>query len=231
MRCESKKERPVLNEGEVVGDGPLREPGCDTSLAQGVFPNVPPDRSIVPDSIVPHHDQATAPSSCGLVHLYDGEGKGKTSAAMGLALRALGRGRHVVVLQFCKDGTSGEIAPLCKLGARVFAGSSDGRFASRLSHEERSVLRSRQNALLQEACSLDADMLVLDEACFATRVNLVDERLLKSVVLDRPTGQEIILTGRDPLPWMIDAADYRTTMRCVRHPYARGIPAREGIEF
>ena len=170
-------------------------------------------------------------SAVGLVHLYDGDGKGKTTAAAGLALRALGHGRRVVILQFCKDGTSGEVAPLCALGATVLAGNTDGRFASRLLRDERAALRTRQDVLLKEACSLDADLLVLDEACFAVRQGLVDEELLKSAVLDRPAGREVVLTGREPLPWMVDAADYHTTMRCGRHPYERGITAREGVEL
>lgn len=167
----------------------------------------------------------------GLVHLYDGEGKGKTTAAMGLALRALGRGRRVVVLQFCKDGASGEVEPLRTLGATMLAGNPDGRFASALSDEERAKLRVRQSELLEQACALDADLLVLDEACFAAQKDLVDKDLLRSAVLERPAGREVVLTGRDPMPWMIDAADYRTTMRCVRHPFEQGIGAREGVEY
>lgn len=169
--------------------------------------------------------------SAGLVHLYDGDGKGKTTAAIGLALRALGHGRRVVILQFCKDGTSGEITSLRTLGATVLAGNTDGRFASSLSGDERSALSVRHDALLREACALDADLFVLDEACFAARQGLVDEDLLRAAVLDRPFGREVVLTGRDPLPWMIDAADYWTTMRCGRHPYERGVVAREGVEF
>ena len=167
----------------------------------------------------------------GLVHLYCGDGKGKTCAAMGLALRALGRGWHVVVLQFCKDGTSGEVTPLQQLGATVLAGNPDGRFASQLSATERQALRRRQDGLLREACASDADLLVLDEACFAARQGLVDEELLRSAVIERPAGREVVLTGRDPLPWILKAADYVSEVTCVRHPYERGITARRGIEL
>lgn len=167
----------------------------------------------------------------GLIHLYHGEGKGKTTAAMGLALRALGHHMRVVVLQFCKDGTSGELAPLKRLGATVLAGSPDSRFASELLPSEREALRQRQNKLLREVHGSRADLLVLDEACFAAQSGLVDTDLLKTVVLNRPANREIILTGRNPLPWMLEAADYVSELHCLRHPFERGIPAREGIEL
>lgn len=167
----------------------------------------------------------------GLVHLYCGEGKGKTTAAMGLALRALGRSLSVVVLQFCKDGRSGEVRPLVRLGATMLAGNPDGRFVAQLTEAKRMLLRTRQDELLRKACSLDADLLVLDEACFAARQDLVDQRLLKSAVVERPPHREVVITGRDPLPWMLDAADYITEMRCVRHPYEQGVTARKGIEL
>ena len=167
----------------------------------------------------------------GLVHLYCGDGKGKTTAAMGLATRALGRGQSVVILQFCKDGTSGEVASLRQLGATVLAGSHDGRFARQLDADERAALCERQSALLEQAHNMEADLLVLDEACFAARQNLVDTALLKAAVLQKPRGREVVLTGRDPLPWMVDAANYVTEMRCLRHPYERGVAAREGVEL
>ena len=167
----------------------------------------------------------------GFVHLYCGDGKGKTTAAMGLAARALGRGQTVVILQFCKDGSSGEVASLRRLGATILAGNPDGRFARLLNADERAALRDRQNALLEQAHDLEADLLVLDEACFAARQDLVDSALLKAAVLQKPRSREVVLTGRDPLPWMEDAADYITEMRCVRHPYERGVTAREGVEL
>ena len=145
-----------------------------------------------------------------MLHLYWGDGKGKTTAAMGLALRALGHGRRVVVLQFLKDGTSGEIALLRRCGAEVHA---------------------CPNAKLRNALDTPFDLLVLDEACAACRHQLVDEALLRQAAAMAKQGREVVLTGRDPAPWMQEAADYSTELRAVRHPYTRGIPAREGIEY
>ena len=69
------------------------------------------------------------------------------------------------------------------------------------------------------------------EACAAWQLGMADPDLLRRAVLERPAGREVVLTGRDPAPWMREAADYSTEMRCHRHPYARGVLAREGVEF
>lgn len=167
----------------------------------------------------------------GLVHLYWGEGKGKTTAAMGLALRALGAGRRVTVVQFLKSGTSSELEPLRRLGAAVFSGKAGSKFVSQMSEAERAETKALQTAHLRAALQTPCDLLLLDEACAACGLAMVDEELLRRAVLDRPAGREVVLTGRGPAPWMQDAADYSTEMLCHRHPYQRGIPAREGVEF
>ncbi len=167
----------------------------------------------------------------GLVHLYWGEGKGKTTAAMGLALRALGQGQRVVVLQFLKDGTSGETGPLSRLGAELFFGLDRGKFSFQMTAEERAAARRTQTERLAAALERPCELLVLDEACAAWELDLVDREALRRAVLDRPAGREVVLTGRSPAPWMAEAADYSTEMRCICHPYHSGVPARRGIEF
>ena len=143
--------------------------------------------------------------SNGLIHLYHGDGKGKTTAAMGLAVRALGCGRRVVIVQFLKGGATGELEPLQTLAL--------------------------QTENLRRALAEPADLLILDEACAAWNLNMVDRELLQNAVLHKPAEQELAMTGRDPAPWMLDAADYITEMCCRRHPYEKGIPARKGVEF
>lgn len=167
----------------------------------------------------------------GLVHLYWGEGKGKTTAVMGLALRALGAGRRVVIVQFLKGGPSGEIPLLEKLGARVFRGKAGQKFTFQMDQAEKAETKTLQTENLRRALALEADLLVLDEACAAWQKDLVDRDLLKQAVLDRPQGREVVLTGRNPPDWLWEAADYITEMKCHRHPFEQGIPAREGIEF
>ena len=167
----------------------------------------------------------------GLVHLYYGTGKGKTTAAMGLALRALGQGISVTVVQFLKDGRSGELEPLRALGAKVYSGPGEMKFSWTMTPEEREETRRAQTALLERALKEPCGLLVLDEACGACRTGLVDEELVKEAVLSRPAGREVVLTGRDPAAWMTEAADYITRMDGERHPFDRGIGARRGVEF
>lgn len=167
----------------------------------------------------------------GLVHLYWGDGKGKTTAAMGLALRALGSGRSVVIVQFLKGGQSGEIPLLRSLGARIFRGKAGTKFSFQMSEEEQAETLALQTENLRQALACRCDMLVLDEACSAWQTGLVDQELLKKAVLERPEGQEVVLTGRNPPEWLREAADYITEMRCCRHPFEWGISAREGVEF
>ena len=167
----------------------------------------------------------------GLVHLYWGEGKGKTTAAMGLALRSLGAGRKVVVVQFLKGGPSGEIPLLEQLGARVFRGKAGQKFTFQMSEAEKAETKALQTENLRRALALEADLLVLDEACAAWQKDLADRELLKQAVLEKPEIQEVVLTGREPPDWLWEAADYITEMKCHRHPFEQGIPAREGVEF
>ena len=167
----------------------------------------------------------------GLVHLYYGDGKGKTTAAMGLALRALGSGKRVVVLQFLKGGQSGEIPLLEQLGAKLYRGKAGQKFVFQMNDAEKAETRALQNANLAAAMAEPADLLILDEAGSAWELDMADKALLQQAVLQRPAGQECVLTAHAAPQWMLDAADYVTEMKCLRHPYQKGIAARKGIEY
>ena len=151
----------------------------------------------------------------GLLHLYYGDGKGKTTAAMGLALRAMGSGKRVVILQFLKGGKSGEVPLLEQLGAKVYRGKAGQKFVFQMNEAEKEATRKLQNANLTAAMADPADLLILDEAGSAWELDMVDKALLQQAVPQ----------------WMLDAADYATEMKCHRHPYQRGISARQGIEY
>ena len=165
-----------------------------------------------------------------MLHLYWGSGKGKTTAAMGLALRALGHGRNVIVVQFLKDGSSGEITMLRRCGAAVYA-CPNAKFSWLMSESERAEARIANTETLRRVLSQSFDMLVLDEACAACRSDLVEESLLKEAAARAAQGSEVVFTGREPANWMQEAADYSTEMCAVKHPYTKGIAAREGVEY
>ena len=157
----------------------------------------------------------------GLLHLYYGDGKGKTTAAMGLALRAMGSGKRVVILQFLKGGKSGEVPLLEQLGAKVYRGKAGQKVVFQMNEAETDTMEPL----------LTCDLLILDEAGSAWELDMVDKALLQKAVLERPAEQECVLTAHAAPQWMLDAADYATEMKCHRHPYQRGISARQGIEY
>ena len=167
----------------------------------------------------------------GMVHLSWGTGKGNTTAAMGLALRALGKGMGVTVVQFLKGGMSGELSPLERLGARIYSGAAGDRFFFQMSEAERKELAQAQTRLLHQALQVPCDLLILDEACAAWQLGAVDREMLRQAVLGRPEHCEVVLTGREPADWMKEAAHYSTEMVCHSHPFDRGTQARPGIEF
>lgn len=164
-------------------------------------------------------------------HLYWGDGKGKTTAAMGMALRALAAGQKVVIVQFLKSSVSGEIEELVKLGAVIYRGKSGHSFVSDMTDSEKAETKALQTENLKKALSEKADLLILDEACAAWNYDMVDRELLREAVENTADTREIILTGRAPAEWMRTAADYETEMRCHKHPYINGVMARKGVEF
>lgn len=141
--------------------------------------------------------------SNGLIHLYHGDGKGKTTAAMGLAVRALGCGRRVVIVQFLKGGATGELEPLQTLGATFYRGKAGQKFVFQMNEEEKAATRALQTENLHRALAEPADLLILDEACAAWNLNMVDRELLQK----RRTAQACRAgTGNDrPRPGPLDA--------------------------
>lgn len=172
----------------------------------------------------------------GLVHLYHGDGKGKTTASMGLALRAAGRGNRVLIVQFLKERPTGEVLALEGLpGVRVLRGKSSGKFFYQMDEGEREETHRRQQALFSEAVQAAqegrCDLLVLDEALDACNMGLIDSTALCLFLRNKPAAVEIVLTGRNPAEELIDIADYVSFIQKQKHPYEAGVKAREGIEY
>jgi len=170
----------------------------------------------------------------GLVQVYTGDGKGKTTAGVGLAVRARGAGMTVAFVQFVKGGRrSGELAVLESLGISVSrpAEASTGLLGAGLNDEDRRAAAEAWEIAAGAIGSGRYDVVVLDEGCVALAHGLIDAEALFASLDARKAHVEVVITGRGATPELIQAADLVTEMRLVKHPYERGIPARRGIEF
>ena len=173
--------------------------------------------------------------SRGLIHLYCGDGKGKTTAAMGLAVRAAGSGMRVAVIQFLKDGDSSELSILSSLpNVTVLSGKPVKGFSFAMTPEQKTLVTETHNRYLETAIRLyregRAQLIVLDEAVGALSLNMLDRQRLLAFLREEERP-EVVLTGRNPDPEVLALADYVTEMTLRRHPYERGIGARRGIEY
>lgn len=169
-----------------------------------------------------------------MIHLYCGDGKGKTTAAMGLALRTAGRGGAVVIAQFLKGGDSGERYALARVPQVTLLPVPDRvSFTFAMSPEEREREQARSLDLLEQAVRTAGEtscaLLILDEVCGAVSTGLLPVQAVLSA-LDT-LSCEIVLTGRDPHPELARRADYITCCQKIRHPFDDGQPARPGVEF
>ena len=169
----------------------------------------------------------------GLIHLYCGDGKGKTTAAVGLAVRACGAGKQVIFTQFFKDGSSSEVESLKLLGIRTIHAQTVKGFYRAMNDQQRQQARQDYTALFRQVtdAAKDAGLLILDEIVSACNRGVVPEGLVVDFLQNKPSALEVVLTGRDPSPALVELADYITEMRKLRHPYDRGVAARKGVEY
>ncbi|MDR1096113.1 MAG: cob(I)yrinic acid a,c-diamide adenosyltransferase [Spirochaetaceae bacterium] len=167
-----------------------------------------------------------------MVHVYTGEGKGKSTAAVGLAVRAAGRGRRVVIVQFLKGSETGELAVLRRIPhVTLLRNARNYGFFPFASGDSRAALCGENTANLAAALAMDCDMLVLDEVCAAYNLGAVDRAAVDALLLNPGQNRELVLTGRDAPEHFLRAADYVSEIRKVKHPYDAGVAAREGIEY
>lgn len=173
----------------------------------------------------------------GCVQVYTGNGKGKTTAAVGLAVRAAGNNMKVFMVQFLKSSKTGELESAKKLDPyfKIFRFEKKRGFFWTLNDNEKLEVKNEVQeaynfcleALVQKKC----DILIMDEIMGAMSNNLVSEEQMTKLIEAKPENIELILTGRNVPQSIFDRADLITEMREVKHYYTQGVPAREGIEF
>lgn len=161
-----------------------------------------------------------------MIQYYYGNGKGKTTAALGQALRAAGSGMTVLVVQFFKNQETGELASLQKLGIPVLRGCAGDGFS--LDAAILAQCKTIHDGNLREAMASPARMIVLDEVADALRLGALDEVLLREALAQE---REWVLTGHRKIDWLAEQADYVSRVEKEKHPFDRGEPARKGIEY
>ena len=179
--------------------------------------------------------------TCGLVIVYTGDGKGKTTAALGLALRAYGNGLRVLILQFIKGGqTYGELAALNNLPATKTTGKivikQCGKGFTRAkgatdNERHKIAAAAALDCAKQAITSGEWDMIILDEINYAVKFGLIEGNAPTELLAMRSPTLHLVFTGRDATADLIAQADLVTEMKCVKHPFANGVAAQAGIEF
>ncbi len=172
----------------------------------------------------------------GYLHIYCGDGKGKTTAALGLAVRAAGAGMKVHIVQLLKGSDTAELGVLRGIpGITLARCEKDFGFLWNMTERDKAEITASHNRMLNEGYALarseSADMLILDEFNAAYANGLLDRKAAEEFLINRPYRAEIVLTGRNPAEIFAEAADYVSEIKCVKHPYKKGVAARKGIEF
>lgn len=167
----------------------------------------------------------------GLVHIYTGDGKGKTTAAFGLAARCAGYGKKVIVYQFLKSMPTGELISCKKLGIDVIRTAPTDKFWFSMTDDEKELTKSETERALEHIFDSECDMLILDEIICTADLGIIRTERLIDIIKSKPLETELILTGRNMPSDLENYADYISEIRCIKHPYSQNINAREGIDF
>ena len=170
----------------------------------------------------------------GCVQVYTGNGKGKTTAALGLAFRAAGRGLRVCMFQFIKGGgqygehlMADKLAPLMT----IIQSGRPGWVNTKDITEDRKTAQTALVQATQLLTSGDYDLMIMDEINGAVGFGLIDVEQVLELIRLKPDKVELVLTGRNAAPQVIEAADLVTEMREIKHYFSAGVPARTGIEM
>lgn len=173
----------------------------------------------------------------GLVQIYCGNGKGKTTAAIGLGIRAIGNKLKVIMIQFLKNDNTGECMTLKTLEPqfKVFHFEKKRGFTWTLTEEEKTELKNEIKMAMKFAKKVmdtgECDILILDEVLGAVAGGFLTAEELCELIDDKPEHVELVLTGRNAFEGVVSRADYISQIDAVKHPMKKGIDARKGIEY
>ncbi|WP_201352800.1 cob(I)yrinic acid a,c-diamide adenosyltransferase [Hydrogenimonas urashimensis] len=170
----------------------------------------------------------------GQIQLYTGDGKGKTTAAVGLTLRAVGEGMRVLFVQFMKSVPSGEIEMLKRCGGsdvEILRNWDDSFIIGKPSAKQIAMCHDLWKRVRRKIDTFKPDILVLDEIAVAISYGLVDEDTVLEFLKNRPQSLEVVMTGRDASERLIASSTLVTEMRKIKHYYDQGVMARKGIEY
>jgi cob(I)alamin adenosyltransferase len=180
------------------------------------------------------NDEGQSRANRGLVIVFTGDGKGKTTAALGTLLRAWGHGLHECVIQFIKDESSrpGEVTAAEKLGIEWHVYGDGFTWQSEDLAESQNLARLGWSLAQQKISSGDYDLIILDEFTYAFTLGWLDIREVIAWLREhKPAALHLIVTGRGVPPELVDYADLVTEMTLVKHPFDQGLPGQKGIEF
>lgn len=171
----------------------------------------------------------------GYIHIYTGDGKGKTTASVGLTIRAAARKWRVLFVQFLKSGKSAELEVLRSFpNVEVVSGQKVAKFTFAMTPEELATAKQEMSERLDEAIrrAEEVDLLVLDEALGAISAGVISEEKLLTFMREKPVHLELVLTGRNPSDELVEQSDYCSEVRMRKHPYENEqLQGRPGVEF
>lgn len=173
----------------------------------------------------------------GLVHIYCGDGKGKTTSAVGLTVRFAGRGGRILFCQFMKKGNSGELNILKKIPEiDLFETYNIPKFTFQMTDAEKVEAGDRYRSDFNKIVEIlhernDYGMVVLDEIMSCISAGFISPESVIDFISKRPKQLEVVMTGRNPDKGIIELADYVSNVQCEKHPYMKNIQARKGIEY
>lgn len=171
----------------------------------------------------------------GLIHIYCGDGKGKTTACLGLSVRCAGHDNKVLFVQFLKNRPTGELKSLELFrNIEVLRGKESLKFTFQMTDAEKQLVLSEHEALFDKVIEKieqeKIDLLVLDEVIGACNTGVFNEERLVAFLKNKPQTLEVVLSGRNPSEKLVELADYVSEVCKRKHPKDRGIAARDGIE-